>query len=56
MCLNDHPDRTTSLCPVRLNISEPSSSLMDIDGIMKLLNHEAVENVVFIKKFSYIKI
>jgi len=29
---------------------------MDIDGIMKLLNHEAVENVVLIKRFNYIKI
>ena len=33
--LNARADRTTSLCLTRINVSEPSSSVMDIDGIMK---------------------
>ena len=28
-------DRTTFLCLARINVPEPSSSVMDIDGIMK---------------------
>ena len=35
--LNVRPELTFSLCLVRINVSEPSSSVMDIDGIMKLL-------------------
>jgi len=33
--LNARTDRTTSLCLARINVSEPSSIVMDIDGIMK---------------------
>ena len=36
-------DRTTSLCLARVNISEPSSSVMDIDGTMR--DHEAIAYV-----------
>ena len=35
--LNARTDRTTYLCPVRINVSKPLSSVMDTDGIMKLL-------------------
>ena len=33
--LNARADRTTSLCLARINVSEPSSSVMDVDEIMK---------------------
>ena len=33
--LNVRPDRTTSLCLARINVSKPSSSVMNIDGIIK---------------------
>ena len=45
--LNARADRTTWLCLTRINVSEPSSSVMYIDGIMKVIKKLLLTKSIF---------